>query len=116
MRILERSFGSNGAGAAVVIRSVRSSTFFNVLPLIVAAKPDGLFGTFGARSKVNMTSSTVNGVPSCHFTFGRKRISQVVSSSTFQLSASPGMSALSAAVSTSRSKMCESTPLFGVRL
>ena len=41
--------------------TVWSSIFLTVLPLTAAAKLDGLLGTLGARSKVNTTSSAVNG-------------------------------------------------------
>ena len=110
------SVGSRGAGAAVAICTVRSSTFFSVLPLIAEAKLEGLLGTLAARSNVNATSSAVNGDPSCHLTFGRSLNSQTLPSITFQLTARPGISLPVGSVSTSRSNRWLRMALFGVRL
>ena len=79
-------------------------------------KLDGLPSTFGARSKLNSTSSAVNGVPSWNLTLRRSLNSQVVASIGFQDSARPGTGRWRSSWSTRRSKMCESSELFGERL
>ena len=98
------------------MRTVWSSTLVTVLPLTPEAKLDGLFGTLGARSKVKITSSAVNGEPSCHVTPLRSLNSQMVSSTAFQLSASPGISLCFSSVPIRRSKTWLRIELLGVRL
>src|SRR6185295_19940573 len=77
---------------------------------------EGLFGTFGTRLKVAITSAAVNSVPSCHFTPLRSLNSQVVSSTARQLSASPGFRFCCSSCFTSGSKKCFDMPLLGERL
>src|SRR5260221_10898392 len=80
------------------------------------ASDEGLFGTFGTRLKVAMTSSAVKSEPSWNLTPLRSLTSQVVSSSAFQLSARPGFSVCFSSCFTSGSKKCFDMPLFGERL
>ena len=96
--------------------TVWSSIFLTFLSLTAAAKLEGLLGTFGARSKVNTTSSAVNGEPSCQVTPLRSLNSHVASSSTFQLSASPGLRRCCSSGSISRSNTWLRMELLGARL
>ena len=75
-----RSSGSSGCGCAVWMRSVwASTTSARAMARRKPPKPPGLFGTFGARSKVKTTSSAVKGRPSCQVTPWRSLNSQTVS-------------------------------------
>src|SRR5260221_8782536 len=80
------------------------------------ASDEGLFGTFGTRLKVAMTSSAVKSEPSWNLTPFLSLNSQVVSSIGFQLSARPGLSVCFSSCFTSGSKKCFDMPLFGDRL
>ena len=86
------------------------------LPLVKVPNPDGLLGTFGARSKLNSTSSAVKGLPSCHLTPWRSLNSQVVLSSAFHEVARPGKRRCRSSCKIKASKMLAVRALFGVRL
>ena len=73
-------------------------------------------GTLGARSKVNTTSSAVNGEPSCQVTPLRSLNSHTVSSIAFQLSARPGVSRCFSSGSIRRSNTWLRIELLGARL
>ena len=91
MLTLARSFGSSGCGRCVCRRIVcGSTTSARAIARVKVPKPPGLFGTLGARSSVNTTSSAVKSRPSCHFTPRRSRNSHTVSDSAVQDSARPG--------------------------
>src|SRR5687767_9636384 len=79
-------------------------------------KLDGLPSTFGARSKLNTTSSAVNGVPSWKRTPLRSLNSQVVASIGFHDSASSGTRRCFSSCPTRLSKTWLSIELLGERL
>ena len=102
----ERSSGSSGAGAPVVMRKVSGSTISSaVICRVTSVKGDGLFGTLAARSKVKTTSSAVKGEPSWNLTPGRSLNSHTVSLSVFQETARPGIGSCLSSLAISGSKM-----------
>src|SRR5690606_10128741 len=109
-----RLISNSGAGALVVMRTVRGST-----ASVLATEPryrvkgDGLLGTLGMRSYVNTTSSDVNGVPSENFTSGRSLNVQTLPS-TVQDSASAGCGCSFESARTSGSNSVWDICVFGV--
>jgi hypothetical protein len=63
--IVLMSLAMSGYGAAVLRRMVYGSTMiFSVICLLYVVNGDGLFGTFGTRSRLKATSAAVKSEPS----------------------------------------------------
>ena len=91
---------------AVWMRTVPGSTIStSLMGRSLPAVRLSLFGTVGRRLRLPTTACASKSVPSWHFTPGRSLNSQVRSSTTRQLVASPGMLCARASCITRLSKM-----------
>ncbi len=111
------SFGSSGCGLSVFSRSVSGSTaLISTIGRTKKANEAGLFGTFGTRLKVAITSSAVKFWPLWNFTPLRSLISHSRSLIAFHDSARPGCMRWLSSCRTRVSNTWRPRLLFGVRL